>query len=79
MENTNTIVKHLGSAAIEKACDVSEYSVRAAKRSGSFPASWFNAIDNLCRSAGIDCPRDIFNFKGCSDGATTLETIKEAS
>lgn len=63
MENTKSIVKAIGSATIEKACDVSEYSVRAAKRKGIFPASWFVVLDDLCHDAGIECPRTIFNFK----------------
>ncbi|KPU83767.1 hypothetical protein JI58_07600 [Marinosulfonomonas sp. PRT-SC04] len=62
----------IGSAAIEKACDVSEYSVRAAKRKGAFPASWFVVLDGLCHDAGIECPRAIFNFKAApqKEGAT---------
>jgi hypothetical protein len=63
MANTSTIISALGADVIQALCGVGEFSVRAARRDGQFPASWFDAIDGACLERGIDCPRDLFAFK----------------
>lgn len=64
MQTVHQIVKRIGSAKIEAACDVSSHSVRAAKSGNLFPASWFNEVERLCAECDIECPRALFNFKG---------------
>ncbi len=63
MTNTSDIINKVGSAAIEVACNVGEHSVRAAKRDGKFPASWFDEMEKLCADHGLPCPRNLFAFK----------------
>jgi hypothetical protein len=42
---------------------VTTHSIRHARVTGLFPASWFDVIDGMCRERKMDCPRDLFNFK----------------
>ncbi len=63
MTTVTDIINDLGSPLIERECQVSEYSVRAAKREQSFPASWYRIIRRLREARGRDCPLDLFNFK----------------
>lgn len=63
MSTTEDIINALGAEKIQALCGVGEFSVRAAKREGRFPASWYAEIDKACRAQGIECPRSLFAFK----------------
>jgi len=63
MSSTIDIINALGAETIQRLCNVKEFSIRAAKRDGQFPASWFDQIDEACAAAGITCPRELFAFK----------------
>ena len=63
MNSTSDIINCLGPDAIQEACQVGEFSIRAAKRDGKFPASWFDAIEGLCTARDMACPRELFAFK----------------
>jgi hypothetical protein len=63
MTSTTDIINALGAETIQRLCDVKEFSIRAAKREGQFPASWFDQIDAACTAAGVPCPRGLFAFK----------------
>lgn len=63
MRTTSDIISALGAETVQSLCGVGEFSIRAAKREGQFPASWFDAIDGACQERGIDCPRELFAFK----------------
>lgn len=56
------IIDTLGSEAIERALDLTSYSVRAAKRDGIFPARWYGPLSALCRKRGIECPLSAFRW-----------------
>lgn len=66
MKSTQDIIAELGADTIQHLCGVGEFSIRAAKREGRFPASWFALIDAECTRRGIDCPRTLFAFKEAS-------------
>lgn len=61
--NITDIIAAIGADTIQARCDVGEFSIRAAKRDGKFPASWFDAIESECSVRGIECPRELFAFK----------------
>ena len=63
MKTVNDIISATGTSYIEKSCQVSEYSIRAARRDGVFPSSWYEAIKGECDRLGVDCPTDLFSFK----------------
>lgn len=67
MKSTSDIINAIGPDAIQAICQVGEFSIRAAKREGKFPASWFDAIESACAAKGIPCPRDLFAFKRPQD------------
>jgi hypothetical protein len=62
-EAVKKITAELGTEAIQEALDVSSHSVRAARTSGVFPASWYGPLLSLCRERGIDCPLEAFNWR----------------
>lgn len=57
------IIKTLGADAISDFLGVSSHSVRYAKTTGRFPASWYDPLDDFCIEVGIPCPRAAFNFR----------------
>lgn len=57
------IIEKIGAKAIADCLGVGLHSVRHAKFTGEFPANWFDALDRLCKSEGIDCPRCLFTFR----------------
>lgn len=63
------IIEVLGSEAIEQKLGVSEFAVRAAKRNGIFPASWYLPISEMCSAVGHACPIDVFNWKSPDNAA----------
>lgn len=72
MNSTSDIINALGAETIQQLCGVGEFSIRAAKRDGRFPASWFDLIDTECAKRGIKCPRSLFAFKGAGVHAPAL-------
>ncbi len=71
MKTASDIIAAIGSETIQAICKVGVFSIRAAKRDGKFPASWFDAIEGVCTERGIPCPRGLFAFKR-HDGAPEL-------
>ena len=69
MKSTSDIINALGPDTIQAICQVGEFSIRAAKREGKFPASWFDAIERACHDRGYPCPRDLFAFKRAQSAA----------
>ena len=59
-----SIVDAVGSDAIEQALSVSSHSVRYARFTGKFPSSWFPKVRDLCAEHQIECPEDLFNWRG---------------
>lgn len=57
------IIAELGAENIRSALGVSKHSVRHARADGAFPASWYNVLNGMCESAGIECPLSAFNMK----------------
>ena len=62
MKNTSDIIAAIGAERIQSLCNVGEFSIRAARREGKFPAKWFDVIEGACAERGIQCPRDLFAF-----------------
>lgn len=57
------IISEIGGDALQEALGVSEYSLRAAKRDGKFPASWWTVVKALADRRGVEVSEDLFNFK----------------
>ena len=57
------IIKNLGVKFIADAMGLNRSAVSNAKKAGKFPASWFDAIEQLCNQNKIKCCRKIFNFR----------------
>ncbi|AKG94552.1 hypothetical protein Shpa_41 [Paracoccus phage Shpa] len=57
------ITTTLGTDAICSALGVTPHSVRHARTTGLFPASWYDALSSMCTETGIPCPRNAFNWK----------------
>ena len=63
MTTVSEIIEMVGSAKIQSLLGVTEFSIRAARRDGKFPANWFAVISDQCAEAQVECPRGLFNFK----------------
>lgn len=57
------ITDAIGTDPLCRRLSVSEHSIRHARTTGVFPASWYAPVDEMCRSIGIECPKSAFNFK----------------
>lgn len=57
------IIDTLTGEAICAALDVSPHSIRYARTSRQFPASWYRPIKEMCDAVGIPCPLSAFNWK----------------
>lgn len=60
------ITDTLGADAICAALGVTPHSIRGARTTGHFPASWYDALQSMCIEAGIPCPRNAFNWKAAA-------------
>ena len=63
------ITDALGAEAISAKLSVTAHSIRHARTSGSFPASWYAPLDEMCDAANVECPRDAFNWKAAAEAA----------
>jgi hypothetical protein len=57
------IIDTLTPDAIMQRLGVSFHMIRYARTSGAFPAGWYDHIESMCRDVGIECPREIFNWR----------------
>lgn len=67
MDTKPTVIAIIDTLGAETLCarfEVTNHAVRAARVAGSFPASWYATLDVMCAEAGIECPREAFNWKG---------------
>jgi len=62
----HNITDTLGADAICAALDVTPHSIRHARTTGLFPASWYDALYSMCDEIGIPCPRSAFNWKAAA-------------
>ena len=62
----------LGRRNVALAVGVRATSVSNAVVEGRFPAKWYLVIAEMCRTADIPCPNELFSF-------VAVETMKEAS
>jgi hypothetical protein len=60
---TSQFADAVGRKNIASAVGVELTAVSNAVVKGSFPASWFDALEALAALTGTDCPRSIFGFK----------------
>lgn len=60
---THQITDALGTDKIAAHFGVSERTVRLARTTGEFAASWYKDLAILTKDAGIECPMDAFNWK----------------
>ncbi len=64
------VIEAIGSDALQNGLGVSEYSLRAARREGRFPSSWFAVVKEMGESAGVEVREDMFSFKPASSQET---------
>lgn len=60
--HVHRIVSALGADAIVAELGLTEFSIRAAKRDGLFPARWYRPIEALCAKSGVECPVEAFRW-----------------
>ena len=60
------ITRTLGDDAISAALGVTQHSIRGARSTGLFPASWYDTLQSMCIEVGIPCPRNAFNWKAAA-------------
>lgn len=58
-----TITDAIPAEAICQRLGVTSHSIRHARTTGGFAASWYVGLSELCRDAGIECPKSAFNWK----------------
>jgi hypothetical protein len=58
-----TITDALGADAMSQRLGVTPHSIRHARATKAFPASWYAPLLDMCAAAGIDCPLNAFNWK----------------
>ena len=69
------IADTLGRRKIADALDVGVKAVsNAVARDKQFPSAWFITLSRMCAAEGIDCPPEIFGFKGLQAGPS--QTVK---
>lgn len=56
---TNTLTPD----AIMARLGVSFHMIRYARTTGTFPASWYRQIKDMCDEVGIPCPLSAFNWR----------------
>lgn len=59
-----SIIDTLGEDAICSRFGVLPRTLRHVREDGSFAASWYAGLSEMCASTGIECPLDAFNWKG---------------
>ena len=71
------IARKLGRNKIADALNVGATAVSNHIVRGAFPASWFDKIEGLCISAGLECPRSLFAFRKAlpDDSAETATNL----
>ena len=57
------IIDTLTPDAICSELGVNKHSIRYARTTGAFTASWFGPLSKMCVEKGIPCPQDAFNWK----------------
>lgn len=72
---THHIIDTLTPDAIMSRLGVSFHMIRYARSSGVFPASWYDEIDAMCLSVGIDCPRSAFNWKNSANNISSTSAL----
>lgn len=63
------VIDRFGVNAISLRVGVSRSSVKEARRAGSFPANWFQIVEEMCASDGSEVARDAFNWRAPSGTA----------
>lgn len=61
------ITDALGAEAMSQHLGVTLHSIRHARVTKGFPASWYAPLLEMCTSAGIECHLDAFNWKTPAD------------
>lgn len=81
--HVHRIIRALGADAIASELQLTEFSIRAAKREGLFPARWYRPIEALCAKSGVECPVEAFYWidsdkKTVTDQSTKTDLGKRA-
>lgn len=72
------LFEKIGRADLQKRLDVSAQVMSRAKKQNRMPANWFLLVRDMCRSAGVKFPEDLFHMKhddkqNVDDGADVQE------
>ena len=63
MLSISDIFNALGRTKLSQLLGVVPSALSNAENAGIMPASWYAAVSDLAREKGVDCPRELFNFK----------------
>ena len=69
MCNVQHIAEALGQTKIAARVGVGSTAVNNAVTRGVFPCSWYFILKSMCEAEGIECRRELFNFKASSEAA----------
>jgi hypothetical protein len=61
--NTKQIINAMGAEAVMARLGVTKFSIRAARRDGSFPASWYEEMSRMGEEFGVSVPISLFNMR----------------
>jgi len=67
MMDTSELARALGRKEMAEALGVGATAVSNAVVAKKFPASWFDALDDLAASKGVNCPRSLFAWRKAED------------
>lgn len=62
MNTIDEIIETIGVPELAAAVGSAKTAVYNARKSGAFPARWYQIVDAMCQSRGLECPMDLFNF-----------------
>jgi hypothetical protein len=79
MSTVSSICDALGRREIAAAVGVKPAAVSNAVFQERFPAKWFIVVSEMCASAGIDCPSEIFAFTPAIDRDDQTENTERGA
>ncbi len=67
MDNFDEFLSQFNRAELSRALGLkSPTAIDNCRANKKFPSSWFKTMEDLCLERGIDCPRELFNWRGAA-------------
>lgn len=78
LTTASNLADRLGRQHIADACGVGLTAVSNAVVRGSFPPSWFLAVQVLAAKSGVECPPSLFGMKDTPQGVDIAILVQGA-